>query len=302
MSTIECVPNISEGRRPEVIAACADAVRASGAALLNVSADPSHNRTVLTFTGSADVVLAGVLALFAEAVRHIDLTQHTGGHPRVGAVDVTPFVPLGTTPMSACITLARRAAAEVARRFDVPVFLYEEAASAPARRDLADIRRGQLDGLAARMTDAAWQPDFGPARPHPTAGVAVIGARRPLIAYNVNLATDRLDVAVRIAALVRERTGGMPGIKALGIALPDRGHVQVSLNVTDVRATSLYAVFTRVVEEAQREGVAVIDSEVVGLVPAAALTATAARALRLTGFSDAQVLEYLLPTPEGWLL
>jgi glutamate formiminotransferase len=284
-----------------VIAACAEAVRLSGVSLLDVSADPAHNRAVLTFAGEADALLAAVLALFAEAIRHIDLRQHAGVHPRIGAVDVTPFVPLGATPMTACVDLARRTAAEVARRFDVPTFLYQEAASTPERRDLADIRRGELPGLAARMTEAAWHPDFGPPAPHPSAGVAVIGAREALVAYNVNLATDRLDVAVRIAAVIRERGGGLPGVKALGVALPDRGHVQVTVNVTDIRATSLHEVFTRVVEEARRDGVAVIDSEIVGLVPAAALTATAARALRLTRFSDTRVLEYLLPTDHGWL-
>jgi glutamate formiminotransferase len=302
MSPIECVPNISEGRRPDVIAACADAVRRSGVTLLNVSSDPSHNRTVFTFAGDAEAILDAVLDLFAEAIRHIDLRRHAGVHPRVGAVDVTPFVPLGTTPMTACVNLARRAAAEVARRFEIPVYLYEEAATAAERRNLADIRRGQLEGLAARMTEMAWRPDFGPAAPHPSAGVAVIGARRALIAYNVNLATDRLDVAVRIAAAIRERGGGLRGVRALGLALPDRGHVQVTINVTDVRATSLHEIFTRVVEEAHRDGVAVIDSEIVGLVPAAALTATAARALRLADFSDSQVVEYLLRKDEGWLL
>ena len=302
MDLIECVPNISEGRRPDVIAACADAVRASGVTLLDVSADPAHHRTVLTFAGDADRVFAGVLALFAEALRQIDLRSHAGVHPRVGAVDVTPFIPLGSTPMEACVALARRVAAEVARRFDLPVYLYEEAASTPARRNLAEIRRGQLEGLASRMTEPDWQPDFGPSVPHPSGGIAVVGARGALVAYNINLATDRLDVAVRIAAAIRQGRSGLVGVKALGVPLPDRGHVQVTINLTDIRATSLHEVFTRVAEEADREGVQVLDSEIIGLVPAAVLTATAARVLRLRGFTDRQVLEYRLPKDEGWLL
>jgi glutamate formiminotransferase len=301
MSLIECVPNISEGRRPEVVAACVDAVRGSGALLLDASSDPAHNRSVLTFAGEADVVARAVMALFECAVARIDLRTHTGVHPRVGAVDVTPFVPLGATPLEACVDLARHVGAAVAARFALPVYLYDAAASRPARVNLADIRRGQFEGLAARLQDPEWAPDFGPAVPHASAGAAVIGARRPLVAFNVNLATDRLDVARRIAAAIRESSGGLPCVKALGVRLADRGHVQVTTNLTDFRRTSLHQLFGRIVAEAQREGVEVIGSEIVGLVPVAALTATAASALKLEGFSDARVIEYLLPHPPGWL-
>jgi glutamate formiminotransferase len=301
MSLIECVPNVSEGRRADVIDACAGAIRDSGADLLDVHSDAAHNRSVLTLAGDEASVERAVLALFACAIERIDLRRHTGVHPRIGAVDVTPFVPLGATSLDTCAALARRVGAAVAGRFGLPVFLYEAAATRPERVNLAEIRRGEFEGLPARLRDPDWVPDFGPAEPHPTAGAAVIGARRPLIAYNVNLATDRIDVARRIAAAIRESSGGLPAVKALGVRLADRRQVQVTTNLTDFRITSVHQVFMRIAAEAQREGVEVAGSEIVGLVPAAALTATAAACLELQAFSDARVLEYLLPKPPGWL-
>jgi glutamate formiminotransferase len=302
MRLVECVPNVSEGRNRSVIGACADAVRAAGAQLLDVSSDTAHNRTVLTFVGDEGSVENATLALFACAVTEIDLRRHAGVHPRIGAVDVTPFVPLGETTMEECVALARRVGAAVAERFAVPVYLYEAAATTALRTSLANVRRGQFEGLAARLTDPLWAPDFGPPVPHPTAGAAVIGARKPLIAYNINLATDRLEVAQRIAATIRESSGGLPCVRALGVPLADRGLVQVTMNLTDFRVTPLHEVFARVSAEAGRYGVDVAGSEIVGLVPAAALSAAAVAALKLHEFPDARVLEYAVQQPPGWLV
>jgi glutamate formiminotransferase len=291
MALIECIPNVSEGRRADVLDACAGAIRSAGARLLDVKPDAAHNRTVYTFAGDADAVRAGVLALFERAVAAIDLRQHAGEHPRIGAVDVVPFVPIEDATMADCVDLAKRVAQEVSTRHNLPVFLYEEAASSPSRRNLEDIRRGEFEGLAAKLQQPDWRPDFGPAAPHQSAGASVIGARMPLIAYNVNLATNRLDVARRVAAAVRQSSGGLRNVKAMGVELADRGIVQVSMNLTNYEKTPMFRVFELVKREAARYGVAVLESEIVGLVPAAALTGTAAWYLQVEGFSEDQVLE-----------
>jgi glutamate formiminotransferase len=289
---IECVPNISEGRRRDVVSAIASAVDATdGVRLLDCSSDESHNRSVLTMAGDAAPLEAAVLAMFDLAVRHIDLRSHTGEHPRLGAVDVVPFVPLEGATMADCVSLARNTASAVAERFEIPVFLYEAAATRPERTKLEDIRRGQFEGLAAKLATPEWEPDFGPSRPHPTAGASVIGARMPLVAYNINLDTDRLDVARAIAARVRTSSGGLPFVKAMGISLADRGLVQVSMNLTDFTRTPIRAVFDLVQREAQHHGVRVLESEIVGLVPAAALPASAEQDFKLAGFSPDQILE-----------
>ena len=288
------VPNISEGRRLEVLRACARAMTAAGVRLLDGSRDAVHHRAVFTVAGTAEAIHAAMLALFAEAVAAIDLRTHKGVHPRIGAVDVVPIVPIGPTPMSACVDLARSLGAAVADRFSVPVFLYEDAALHLSRRRLEDVRRGQFEGLAARMRDPAWAPDFGPAEPHPTAGASAVGARRPLIAFNVNLATDRVEVARRVARAVRERTGGLPSVKALGVELPDRGCVQVTMNLTNVEQTSLATAFERVRDEAARHGVAVRGSEIIGLVPASALPPSGVASLQLEAFTPERVLEHRL--------
>src|SRR6187200_2689141 len=210
MPIIECIPNISEGRRSDVVASIAAAVgRAPGVRVLDVSSDAAHHRSVLTLAGDAAGLKAAILVLFEQTLAAVDLTSHQGQHPRLGAVDVVPFVPIDGVTMRECVALARETAAAVSDRFGVPVYLYEEAAAHPARRNLEDIRRGEFEGLAAKMRTPEWAPDFGPATPHPTAGASVIGARMPLIAYNVNLATDRLEVAKRIAAAVRFSSGGL---------------------------------------------------------------------------------------------
>jgi len=288
---IECIPNISEGRRTDVLDACAEAIRATGAALLDVKPDATHNRTVYSFAGNRDQVRAAALALFDKAIASIDLRSHSGEHPRIGAVDVVPFVPIEEATMADCVALARDVGAAVAAKHHLPVFLYEEAASAPARRNLEDIRRGEFEGLGEKLEDPAWHPDFGPAIPHASAGASVVGARTALIAYNINLATNRLDVAKKIATAIRQSSGGFRYVKAMGLALEDRGIVQVSMNLTNFEKTPIFRVFETVKREADRYGVQVLESEIVGLVPSAALTASAAWYLQLEGFSGDQVLE-----------
>ena len=292
MAVIECVPNVSEGRRSEVVDALAAAIRrVPGVRLLDRSSDAAHNRSVLTLAGDAAPLKEAVLALFEGAVGAIDLRSHAGEHPRLGAVDVVPFIPIEGVTMAECVALARETAAAVAERFGVPVYLYEEASTTPARKNLEDIRRGEFEGLAARMAAPEWAPDYGPPRPHPSAGASVIGARMPLIAYNINLATDRLDVAKKIAAAMRHSSGGFRFVKAMGVSLEDRGIVQVSMNLTNYEKTPMFRVFEAVRREAARYGVSVLESEVVGLVPAAALVSSAEFYLQLEAFRADQVLE-----------
>jgi glutamate formiminotransferase / 5-formyltetrahydrofolate cyclo-ligase len=282
---IECIPNVSEGRRADVVAAMADAVeRSPGVRLLDRSSDASHNRSVFTLVGDAAGLERAVLALFERAVADIDLRVHKGEHPRLGAVDVVPFVPIEGVTMAECVALAKKVGAAVADRFKVPVFLYEEASTNPSRKNLEDIRRGEFEGLAAKMATPGWAPDFGPAAPHASAGASVVGARMPLIAYNINLATDRLDVAKSIAAAIRHSSGGYRFVKAMGIPLVDRGIVQVSMNLTNFQKTPIFRVFETVRREAARYGVTILESEIVGLVPSAALNAAAEFYLQIEGF------------------
>ena len=292
MAVIECVPNISEGRRAEVIEKIANSLReVAGLSVLDVQSDATHNRSVFTLAGNAEAMKAGIAKLYEGALAAIDLRAHKGEHPRLGAVDVVPFIPIDGVTMDACVQLAKSVAADVASRFSLPVYLYEEASSNPARKNLEDIRRGEFEGLAAKMAQQAWAPDYGPSAPHQTAGATVIGARMPLIAYNINLATNRLDVAKKIASAIRMSSGGLRFVKAMGIPLDDRGIVQVSMNLTNYEKTPIFRVFDLVKREAARYGVNVLESEIVGLVPAAALTQTAEYFLQLEGFSSEQVLE-----------
>ena len=292
MPIIECVPNISDGTRPDVVASIATALRAvPGLRVLDVQSDATHNRSVLTLAGDAAAMRAGIPVLFTEAVKAIDLRTHRGEHPRMGAVDVVPFIPIAGVTMAECVALAREIAEDVAARLNVPIFLYEEASTNPARKNLEDIRRGEFEGLAAKMTQPAWAPDFGPGAPHVSAGASVIGARMPLIAYNINLATDRLDVAKKIATAIRMSSGGLRFVKAMGIALEDRRIVQVSMNLTNFEKTPIFRVFDLVKREAARYGVTVLESEVVGLIPQAALVQAAEYYLQLEGFTSSQVLE-----------
>jgi glutamate formiminotransferase len=292
MAIIECIPNVSEGRRAEVVERFAEAIRAvPGVRLLDYSSDPSHNRSVFTLIGDAAGVKAAALALFEQALAAIDLRTHRGEHPRLGAVDVVPFVPIDGVTMQECVALAKEVGVEVAARFNVPVFLYEEASNNPLRKNLEDIRRGEFEGLAARMAAAEWAPDFGPARPHPSAGASVIGARMPLIAYNINLNTDRIDVAKKIAAAIRHSSGGLRYVKAAGFMLEDRRLAQVSMNLTNYQKTPIFRVFEMVKREAERYGVSILESEIVGLVPSSALVSASEFYLQLERFGPEQILE-----------
>jgi glutamate formiminotransferase len=293
MPLIECVPNVSEGRRADIIATLAAAIAAPGIHVLDRSSDPSHNRSVFTFAGEPGALRDAVLRLFAAAIASIDLRAHDGVHPRIGAVDVVPFVPLEGATLEECVMLAKTTAALVAERLHVPVFLYEEAATTDDRRSLSNIRRGGVDGVALRMKQAAWRPDFGPDRPHPTAGAAAIGARPILIAYNVNLASNRLGVAKRIASTIRASGGGLASVKALGLQL-DHGTVQVSMNLTNYKETSMMTVFDVIAREAAMDGVRVLESEIVGLVPADALPKDPVRRLKLREEDLDRVLELRL--------
>jgi glutamate formiminotransferase / 5-formyltetrahydrofolate cyclo-ligase len=296
MPIIECIPNVSEGRRPDVIEGFVERIRRTGVRVLDYSSDASHNRSVLTLAGEAATLKAAVLALFAAALEAIDLRSHRGEHPRLGAVDVVPFVPIEGVTMNECVTLARDVGAAVAEQFRVPVYLYEEAAENPLRKNLEDIRRGEFEGLAAKMGQPGWAPDFGPSSPHPSAGASVIGARMPLIAYNINLNTDRVEIARKIAAAIRHSSGGFRYVKAMGVKVEDRNLAQVSMNLTNYDKTPIHRVFETVKREAARYGVTILESEIVGLVPSAALVSTAEYYLQLERFTNGQILEHKLRT------
>ncbi len=294
-TVIECVPNISEGRDPARVREIADAVRAApGVRLLDVSSDPAHNRSVLTFVGDAAAVRAGVSALFDAAIPRIDLTRHSGEHPRMGAVDVVPLIPIRGATVADAVALSREVGAAIAARHAIPVFLYEDSAASESRRNLAEIRKGEFEGFGEKMKDSLWAPDFGPASPHPTAGAVAVGARAPLIAYNINLGTKDLRVADAIARAIRHIGGGFRFVKAMGVELADRGQVQVSINMTNFRKTPLHRVFECVKSEAARYGVPIVGSEIVGLAPADALLMAAGHYLRLENLSSEQILELRL--------
>lgn len=295
MTLIEAVPNVSEGRRASVIGALAAAANGyPDVRLLDVSSDTAHNRTVLTMVGPPGTLQAALLSLFAVAIDTIDLRTQTGEHPRIGAVDVVPFTPLAPEDMPVCVDAAAALAEAVAARYDLPVYLYDAAARMPNRRRLEVIRRGQFEGLASKMREPAWRPDFGPTRPHPSAGATAVGARTALIAFNVNLQTANLDVARDIARHIRASNGGLPAVKAIGVRTADPEVVQVSTNVVDYQTTGLHAVFAAVEAEARRHDVTVLSSEIVGLAPAAALLSTAAHHLRLSDFTTNRILDYRL--------
>lgn len=273
---VECVPNFSEGRRPDVVDALAEAITASPRVyLLDRTSDRDHNRSVLTFAGPPDDVLQAMESAVERALRLIDMAAHEGQHPRIGAVDVVPFVPLGDMSMDDCVELARRFGSRIAERLELPVYLYARAAQRAEREVLADIRRPQYEGLKGLITSAAYRPDFGPARLHPTGGAIAVGARPFLIAYNINLETEDVELAKRIARRVRERTGGLPRVQALGMYLDDLRCAQVSMNLLDHAVTPLWLVWETVSAVAGEDGVAVRESELIGLCPLAALVEVA---------------------------
>lgn len=297
-TTIECVPNISEARRPGVVADATAAIAAQGARVLDLHGDADHNRSVFTVAGTPAEVTNAMHALADVTIADVDLRLQHGVHPRVGALDVVPFVPIAGVTLDDCVAIARAFAADLSARHGLPVFLYEAAAAAPHRRRLEAIRRGGLEALAMRMRDdPLWRPDFGPSTPHPSAGVTVVGARFPLIAWNINLDTDRVDVAAAIARRIRESSGGLPCVKALGVPLAGRRLAQVTMNLTDYRVTPMRAVFDTVAREAASHGVGILESEIVGLVPRAAMSDEDARVLLVRDYDGRQILEEQLARP-----
>jgi glutamate formiminotransferase / formiminotetrahydrofolate cyclodeaminase len=290
---IECVPNFSEGRDPAKINEIARAVTSiPGVMLLDTHSDADHHRSVLTFAGEPEAVLEAAFLSARKAVDLIDLNEHHGEHPRIGAIDVLPFIPLEGVTMSECVNLARRAGERIARELHIPVYLYEKAAERPEYRNLAHVRRGQFEGLRREiLIDPARHPDFGEPRLHPSAGAVAVGARKILVAFNINLATDDLEVARNIAKAVRGRDGGLRYVKALAFLLHDRRQTQVSMNLVDVEKTPISRAYELVEREAERYGVNICGSEIVGLVPQAALNACSARYLRLESFHSDLVLE-----------
>lgn len=289
---MECVPNFSEGRDLQKIDQIVAPFRArAGVKLLDYSNDEDHNRLVVTVVGEPEPLREAVIEAIGVAVKLIDLNHHQGQHPRMGAVDVVPFIPIKGVTMEEAIALSREVGEEVARRYQLPVFLYEKSATAPHRENLAAIRKGEFEGMAEKIHQPEWHPDYGPAERHPTAGTVAIGARMPLVAYNINLSTPSLEIAHDIAKKIRFISGGLRYCKAMGVELKDRGITQVSINMTDYTRTALYRAFELVRIEARRYGVSIVGSEIIGLVPMEALIDTASYYLGLENFSMQQVLE-----------
>jgi glutamate formiminotransferase len=290
---VECVPNFSEGRRKEIVDAIANAIASvRGVRLLDTEMDPNHNRSVITFIGDRTAVAEGAFQGAKAAVARIDMNTHRGEHPRVGALDVLPFVPILGVTMEDCIALARSVGKRIAEELQVPVYLYEAAASRPDRKALPDVRRGEYEGLKVAIeTDPDRRPDFGPSRLHPTAGACIVGARPVLIAWNVNLATKDIRVAKRIAKAIRESDGGLAAVRAKGFELADRGLVQVSMNMTDYHKTSLVQAYEAIRALAAKEGVEIAESEIIGLVPLDAILAGATQYFKLARFHREQILE-----------
>ncbi len=279
MALVESVPNVSEGRRPEVVDRLAAAIESvPGVSLLDRTSDPSHNRSVLTLAGEDGPVADALERLVGVALREIDMEQQSGEHPRIGAVDVVPFVPLADTTLDDCVGIARSFGRRIAERFDLPVYLYAAAAVRPDRVKLADLRRGQYEGLRDEIATRGREPDLGPARMHPRGGATCVGARPFLVAWNVNLASDDLELAKRIAHRVRESSGGLPAVQAKGFFIDELGCAQVSMNLLDTERTPLWAAWEAVRAEAAEDGVEPAESELIGLAPLAAFMAVADRA------------------------
>ena len=301
MKLVECVPNFSDGRRPEVIdAVCAQIASVPGVRVIDREMDADHNRAVVTFVGPIDGAVEAAFRAMRKAAELIDLRTHQGAHPRMGATDVVPFIPLGETTTEDCVAAAKALGERVGRELGAPVYLYADAAARPERRDLAAVRQGQFEGLRDAIgTDPARDPDFGPRRIHESAGCTAIGARFFLVAYNVNLATNDVALAKRIAKEIREKDGGLPGVRALGFHLADRDLAQVSMNLVDYRKTSPGTAFEEIRRRADAAGVKILESEVVGLVPQAAITKSFVDLTKPRGWSDEQVLENRLGPPDA---
>jgi glutamate formiminotransferase/formiminotetrahydrofolate cyclodeaminase len=303
MKLYECVPNFSEGRDPAKVHRIADAGRSvGGATVLDVESNSDHNRSVITLVGEAEPLLEAVFRMCQVAVETIDLNTQKGEHPRMGAVDVVPFVPIGEATVADAIALSQRLADRLWRELRLPVYLYAQSARTPERSDLSYLRRGEFEGIRDSIaTDPARRPDVGDAMVHPTAGIVAVGARPVLIAYNIYLGTPDVSVAKEIAKLVREKDGGLPAVRALGFDIKERAQAQVSMNLIDYHTTPVHAAFQAVVAEAAKRHVDVVESEVVGLIPEDALLDAALAYLKLTKFDRAQILERKLraATPAG---
>ena len=289
---IECVPNFSEGRDLKKVEQIVDAFRAKeGVKLLDYSCDKDHNRMVVTAVGEPEALKNAVIEAVGIAVQEIDLTKHEGQHPRIGAVDVIPFIPIKGVSIEEADFIAKETGKIIAGKYDLPVFLYEKSAASAHRRNLADIRKGEFENLAEKMKLPEWKPDFGPEAPHITAGAVIVGTRKPLIAFNVNLNTRKLEIADKIAKKIRFIGGGLRYCKAIAIDLPDQNLVQVSMNLTDFTQTSIYQAIEMIRFEAQRYGVTIAGSELIGLLPLQAVVDTAGYYLGLDNFSAKQILE-----------
>ncbi|HEX8118929.1 MAG TPA: glutamate formimidoyltransferase [Pyrinomonadaceae bacterium] len=290
---VECVPNFSEGRDPRVVESLVEAVESvAGAVVLGTHVDPDHNRSVVTFVAPPEVVVEAAVRVVARAAELIDLSKHAGQHPRMGACDVLPFVPVRGVDVGKCVALAREAGRRIWDELGIPVYFYESAATRPERRNLADVRRGGFELLREQIAAVPERaPDVGASAVHPTAGACIVGVRPLLIAYNVTLKTGDLSIAKRVARAVRERDGGLLHLKALGFELESRGVVQVSMNLTSYERTNLHHAFEAVRREAEKLGVEVLASEIVGLVPRDALYAAAAHFLKLENYTPDVVLE-----------
>ena len=289
---VECIPKVSEGIRTDVIESIVGVIKeVPGVVLLDYSSDASHNRSVITMVGDPDSVGEAAFRLAKAARDNIDLNHHTGEHPRMGAIDVIPFVPIKEMSVAECVELSKKVGERIYNELSIPVFLYEESATAPHRKNLAAIRKGQFEGMAEKVKQDKWHPDYGNDEIHPTAGVVAVGARAPLVAFNINLGTSDITVADKIAKIIRESSGGLKYVKALGVMLEDRNIAQVSINMCNYEKTPLYRVFELVRAEAARYGVNIIGSEIIGLTPMGALIDTAEYYLKIENFSRAQVLE-----------
>lgn len=294
---IESIPNISEGRRPEIVEACVDEIRnTAGCTLLDYSSDESHNRSVITYIGDAKAVEEASVRLVKKAAELIDLTKHEGEHPRMGAVDVMPFLPIKDCTTEDCVELSKVVGKRIAEEAKVPVFLYESSATRPERQNLVKIRKGQFEGMAEKVKEADWEPDFGGRTIHPKAGVIAVGARPPLVAFNLNLDTDNVEIAKNIAKIIREKDGGFKCVKSMGFEIVEedtgKKYAQVSCNMTNYEQTPLYRVVETVKTEAARYGVRVTDTEIIGLCPMKALSDCAEYYMQINGFDfRKQVLE-----------
>ena len=289
---VQCVPNFSEGKNKEVVEKIVDEIRKiDGIKLLDYSMDKDHNRSVVTFVGEPEKVVEAAFNSCKVASELIDMSKHKGGHPRMGATDVIPLIPISDVTVEECIEYSKSLAKRIGEELNIPVFLYEKSASNKERENLSDIRRGQYEGMAEKLKDERWKPDYGPDKLNIKAGVTAVGVRPPLIAFNVNLGTDNIEIAKKIATAVRARTGGFAYCKAIGLEIKERGIVQVSMNMVDYTKTPLFRVFDAIEREARRYGVSVIGSEIIGLVPMQALVDVADYYLRLEDFTSEQVLE-----------